>query len=255
MAFAGSPHLPPCLPPDHDVATQHRAKLPVIAAVNGPIMSATGVHCSAFGPAITACGTAAAVLHDVGQEIFIDSRQIPTARADPVRCDAVPAEHPEPRLSGWKVHSAQPAGRSLLMPQQSTDPSWASRLSSPSPRDANTSSPAAAVPASVGPAELPELSDPATAGRTRWGRRSRSSGPSESGRTGSSRRSTATRRTELGVRRPHIAQMPDDRREQAISAIADLLVVQLEREAQRPATSATGRGRVAGGNMRQEEVP
>ena len=186
---------------------------------------------------------------------FIDSRQIPMAHADRVRCDAVPTEHPEPRLSGWKVHSAQPAGRSLLMPQQSTDPSWASRLSSPSPRDANTSSPAAAVPASVGPAELPELSDPATAGRTRWGRRSRSSGPSESGRTGSSRRSTATRRTELGVRRPHIAQMPDDRREQAISAIADLLVVQLEREAQRSAFSASGGGRVAGRNVRQEELP
>jgi hypothetical protein len=179
----------------------------------------------------------------------------PTAHADRMRCDAVPAEHPEPGLSGWKDPSAQPAGRGLLMPYQSTDPSWASRLSSPGRRDANTSSPAAAVAASVGPAELPELSDPATAGRTRWGRRSRSSGPSEPGRTRSSRRSTATRRTELGVRRPHIAQMPDDRREQAISAIADLLVVQLEREAQRPAFSASGRGRVAGGNMRQEELP
>jgi hypothetical protein len=33
------------------------------------------------------------------------------------------------------------------------------------------------------------------------------------------------------VRRPLIAQMPADRREQAISAIADLLIVQLEREA------------------------
>jgi hypothetical protein len=155
----------------------------------------------------------------------------PTARADLMRCDAVPAEHPEPGLSGWKDPSAQPAGRGLLMPYQSTDPSWASRLSSPGRRDANTSSPAAAVPASLGPAELPELSDPATAGRTRWGRRSGSSGPSEPGRTRSSRRSTATRRTVLGVRRPLIAQMPADRREQAISAIADLLVVQLEREA------------------------
>jgi hypothetical protein len=179
----------------------------------------------------------------------------PTARADRMEYSAVPAEHPEPRLSGWKDPSSQPAGCGLLMPHQSTDPTWANRLSSPSRRDANTSSPAAAVPASVGPAELPELSDPATAGRTRWGRRSRSSGSSEPGRTRSSRRSTATRRTEVGVRRPHIAQMPDDRREQAISAIADLLVVQLERGAQRPALSARGRGRVAGGNMRQEELP
>jgi hypothetical protein len=170
-------------------------------------------------------------------------------------CDAVPAEHPELRLSGWKDPSAQPAGRGLLMPHQSTDPTWASRLSSPGHRDANTSSPAAAVPASLGPAEFPELSDPATAGRTRGGRRSRSSGPGEPGRTRSSRRSTATRRTELGVRRPHVAQMPVARREQAISAIADLLVVQLEREAQRPAFSARGRGRVAGGNLRLEELP
>jgi hypothetical protein len=205
------------------------------------------------GPAITACGTAAAVLHDVGQDLRLPPD--PTAHADRMRCDAVPAEHPEHGLSGWKDPSAQPAGRGLLMPYQSTDPSWASRLSSPGRWDANTSSPAATVPASVGPAELPELSDPATAGRTRWGRRSRSSGPSEPGRTRSSRRSTATRRTELGVRRPHIAQMPDDRREQAISAIADLLVVRLEREAQRPAFSASGRGRVAGGTMRQEELP
>lgn len=91
----------------------HRVKLPVRAAVDRPIRSATGVHCSAFGPAVTACGTAAAVLHDVGQEIFIDSRQIPTARADRVRCDAVPTEHPEPGLSGWKDPSAQPAGRGL----------------------------------------------------------------------------------------------------------------------------------------------
>ena len=42
-----SPPLPPCLPPCHDVATLCRAKLPVSAAVNRPIRSATGVHCSA----------------------------------------------------------------------------------------------------------------------------------------------------------------------------------------------------------------
>jgi hypothetical protein len=35
----------------------------------------------------------------------------------------------------------------------------------------------------------------------------------------------------LGVRRPLIAQMPADRREQAISVIADLLIVELERQA------------------------
>ena len=41
------------------------------------------------GPAITACGTAAAVLHDVGQEIFIDSRQ--TQRLAPIGWDATPS--------------------------------------------------------------------------------------------------------------------------------------------------------------------
>jgi hypothetical protein len=58
MAFPGSPrrlpHLPPYLPPHHDVATLQQAKLPVSAPFNGPIRSATGVHCSAFGRAITA---------------------------------------------------------------------------------------------------------------------------------------------------------------------------------------------------------
>lgn len=41
------------------------------------------------GPAITACGTAAAVLHDVGHEIFIDSRQ--TQRLAPIGWDATPS--------------------------------------------------------------------------------------------------------------------------------------------------------------------
>jgi len=41
------------------------------------------------GPATTACGTAAAVLHDVGQEIFIDSRQ--TQRLAPIGWDATPS--------------------------------------------------------------------------------------------------------------------------------------------------------------------
>jgi hypothetical protein len=50
--------------------------------------------------------------------------------------------------------------------------------------------------------------------------------------------------------------MPADHREQAISAIADLLIGQLEREAQQPcALDAQGRGRVADRSRKQEELP
>jgi hypothetical protein len=49
MAFAGSPPRLPHLPPYHDVEALHRAKLPVRAAVDPTIRSATGVHCSACG--------------------------------------------------------------------------------------------------------------------------------------------------------------------------------------------------------------
>ena len=129
---------------------------------------------------------------------------------------------------------AQPDGRGLLMPHPPTDPTSASRLSPPGRPAANASSPAAAVPSSVEQAELPELTDPATAPRSRWGRPSGSSAPTEGG-TRSPRGSTAASRTELGVRRPLVGRMPADRREQAISAIADLLIGQLEREVQRPA--------------------
>jgi hypothetical protein len=115
MAFAGSPprfpHLPPRLPPPHDVEALDRAKLPVSAAVDRTSRSATGVHCSA-------CGASHHRLwHGGGRSARCGSRDLhwlppdPTARADRMRCDAVPAEHPEPGLSGWKDPSAQPAGR------------------------------------------------------------------------------------------------------------------------------------------------
>ena len=52
------------------------------------------------------------------------------------------------------------------------------------------------------------------------------------------RRSTVAGDAQLGVRRPRVASMSPDRREQAISAIVDLLIVQLEREAQQPALHA-----------------
>src|ERR671910_1485820 len=54
----------------------------------------------------------------------------------------------------------------------------------------------------------------------------------------SPQRSTIAGDAQLGVRRPQVSSMSPDRREQAISAIADLLIVQLEREAQQPALHA-----------------
>jgi hypothetical protein len=71
-------------------------------------------------------------------------------------------------------------------------------------------------------------------------------------RLGSPRRSTVASRTAAGVRRPLIAPMPADRREQAISVIADLLMGQLERDAQIPHQDARCRGRVAGSGNKQE---
>ena len=50
-ALVGSPHLPPHLPPPHDVATPAPAKLPPTAAVGRPISSATGVPVPPAGPA------------------------------------------------------------------------------------------------------------------------------------------------------------------------------------------------------------
>jgi hypothetical protein len=49
--------------------------------------------------------------------------------------------------------------------------------------------------------------------------------------------------------------MPPDLREQAISALADLLIAQLEREAQRRDPDTEDRGRVAGNGLRQEGQP
>ena len=46
--------------------------------------------------------------------------------------------------------------------------------------------------------------------------------------------------------------MSTGRREQAISAIAALLIAEFEREAQQPALNTYGRGRVADGGIDQE---
>jgi hypothetical protein len=47
--------------------------------------------------------------------------------------------------------------------------------------------------------------------------------------------------------------MPADRREQAIAVIADLLIVQLERDAQIPHQDARCRGSVAGSGSKEGE--
>jgi hypothetical protein len=49
--------------------------------------------------------------------------------------------------------------------------------------------------------------------------------------------------------------MPADRREQAIAALAHLLIVHLERQLRQPDAHAQGRGRVAGSSIEQEEQP
>ena len=204
------------------------------------------------GPAIPLGGIPAAVKRWCGQR---DLHQVPPSeRAARVGwLQRRPLTAPWIRVVWTEGSLAQPDGRGLLMPHLPTDPTSASRLSSPARLAANARSPAA-VTASVDQAELPELTDPETAERSRWGRCSGSSGPTE-GQTHCPRRSTAASRTELGVRPPLVGRMLADRREQAISAIADLMIGQLEREAQPPALAARGRGRVAGRSRRQEELP
>jgi hypothetical protein len=105
MAFPGSPprlpHLPPYLPPHHDVATLHQAKQPVSAAANGPIRSATGVHCSALGQ-LSPLGDAPAVPNsgEVSEIVTRFRRRTCVARANGM--DDVPPQLSGSRLSGWK---------------------------------------------------------------------------------------------------------------------------------------------------------
>jgi len=57
------------------------------------------------------------------------------------------------------------------------------------------------------------------------------------------------------VRHPILTSMPPDRREQAISAIAHLLIAQFERETPRRDPDAADGGRVAGNGGKQEGEP
>ncbi len=119
----------------------------------------------------------------------------------------------------------------LLMPDPPVASTHPSRRYAPGRLVANVSSPALAVLASVEPAERHEFSG----GEVSVEFRSEASGSTEGEPKRAPQRSTVAGDVRLGVRRPRLASMSPDRREQAISAIADLLIVQLEREAQQPA--------------------
>jgi hypothetical protein len=112
---------------------------------------------------------------------------------------------------------------------------------------------APAVTASVDQAERREPTDASTA-RSRRAKRSGSGDPAErpSPLVG---RSNAGNPSQLGVRRPLMTLMPPDLREQAISALAYLLIAQFEREAQLRGPDAEDRGRVAGDGLMQEGEP
>ena len=209
----------------------HRAKLPVRAAVGRPIRSLTGVPV----PLRAASSTTTAVWRGHRSRW---SERIATLSPHNVRIRVVWMEGSE----------AQPDGRRLLMPHQPADPTSPTELSSPGRLATNTSAQV------VAPGECHEVTDAATGGRSRSGRRSGSSDRAETG-THARRRSTVASHAQFGVRRPIMASMPPERREQAISAIAALLMVQLEREAQQPALDARGRGRVADSGRRQEGEP
>jgi hypothetical protein len=112
---------------------------------------------------------------------------------------------------------------------------------------------APAVTASVDPAERREPTDASTA-RSRRAKRSGSGDPAERP-SPLVRRSNAVNPSQLGVRRPLMTLMPPDLREQAISALAYLLIAQFEREAQLRDPDAEDRGRVAGDGLMQEGEP
>ena len=122
----------------------------------------------------------------------------------------------------------------LLMPDAPVAPTSLNPLCSPGRLVTNASTPAVAVLAPVEPAERHEFSRRAISVEGRPGWTDSTVGEPDPG----SRRSAGASHAQLGVRRPLLRSMPADRREQAISAIAELLIVRRERAAQRPAVDA-----------------
>ena len=170
-----SPDLPPYLPPHHDVATLHRAKLLVGARLRSAHQVATGVHVPPSGQSIIRSG----------------------------RCEPSLQRSLDPGCLGDKSSGRNPLAGSLLMSHPPVDPITPSRDRHRSRLDSFPRRPA----------------------------------------VGSHAR--------LGVRCPLLATMSTDRREQAISAIAALMIAEFERGAQ-PALDAHGRGRVADGGIGEE---
>jgi hypothetical protein len=121
----------------------------------------------------------------------------------------------------------------LLMPDPPVPPTSLNRVCSPGRLVTNASSPAIAVLAPVEPAERDDFGSKISVEG-----RSECSDPTVGEPNPAPRRSTGASHAQLGVRRPLLRSMPTDRREQAISAIADLLIVRRERTAQRPAVDA-----------------
>jgi hypothetical protein len=108
------------------------------------------------------------------------------------------------------------------------------RLCSPVRLVTSASSPAVAVLAPVEPAERHEFSRREISVEGCPGCTDSTVGELDP----APRQSTGAGHAQLGVRRPLLRSMPADRREQAISAIAELLIVRRERAAKRPAVDA-----------------
>jgi hypothetical protein len=136
-----------------------------------------------------------------------------------------------------------------FMPDPPAEPTRASRRRSPirGARRVVRIDSTPAVTASVDPVKCQGRTDASTA-RSGRGKRLGSGDPAE-------RPSPLVSPSQLGLRRPLMTLMPPDLREQAISALAHLLIAQFEREAQRRDPDTEDRGRVAGNGLRQEGQP
>jgi hypothetical protein len=159
------------------------------------------------------------------------------------------------RVVWTKDTRRNPDGGGLLMSQPPVDPTLPSRCGRPGRLATNASAPAVGAPSSVGPAQRRQSVD-ASAGMGRRSRgRSERTAPPGAASTPSPRRSSpaAANHARFGVRRPIRASMPANRREQAIAALAQLLIVQLERQRRQPDPDIQGRGRVAASSSEQGE--
>src|SRR6266508_2582189 len=116
-----------------------------------------------------------------------------------------------------------------FMPHLPAEPTRASRLRPPVRRahrvESISSAPTVSVSASVDPAERQEPTGASTA-RPPRGKRAGHSDPAEARVKPFLEGLAVARPSQLGVRRPRMTSMPADRREQAISALAHLLIAQ-----------------------------